>query len=293
MAFGLFRRFLFSYWEEGDRTGKRRTLTDVVMGAALFAFCFFCASPCWCIIGVSETQRRFQVTAEPTKISMSQLISMQELPQEYVEVGPHWAVFNNGVVEYSTKKDEVIRIEADTTVDAFYYPIVGADEAYAVEMNDLAQRYNGVESIPADEVLTLYSPRVIVQSNQYATMGDVPKGAFVRRESIHGFVKRQESKRFPHSEIAIEEVTGPPPWWRILLEFAGGFVCVGVSIAILVSTVFSYLSWVKNKPKRRKKLIPCPHCAAPWRPDESGQCTNCGNPWVKGDNSGGFPEIKT
>lgn len=128
-------------------------------------------------LGFEEYKVGAGASTVPIRVELSALEVGGELPDNHLEVGPHWAIFP-AWVGWGDQDSEQL--------DHIYYPIVSESHPFNQAWDDLLARY-GDQEIPEAEIPQLSSLAVLVKSKRYDRESAVPE-QWEEVDSITGLV---------------------------------------------------------------------------------------------------------
>ena len=196
----------------------------------------FILSPCCVFYGCREWQVSHDVSAEPVQADLAKLEQGEEPPDNHVLLGPHVACYYSSVFVYMTDRDRPKDAEPDTTVSAYYYPIVSESDANVQEISRLLKEYGTLDDVPEDVPNPpIEDFRVLVKTDRFDDVQSLPTTAVERQSSLQGLVinridhldydtKKYIRDSFPtidfESILIVEEGrrpssmsrSNPPPW---------------------------------------------------------------------------------
>jgi hypothetical protein len=126
-------------------------------------------------------------TTEPLAVELGQLEKGQVPDNNHLKIGSHVACYFATVFTYTSKDRR--QPDLDTKVDYAFYPIISADHPYFHEVRRIQEKYRNVKT-PPDEIdwPELSDFRVLVRTNRFKTVGDIPDDDTRTDPAVQGLV---------------------------------------------------------------------------------------------------------
>ncbi len=125
-------------------------------------------------IGYEEFKVSQGTTKEPMEIQLSSLEQGESVKNNHLKITEHWALFPFSVYEYKQDRGETGDPKPTAKVNHTYYPIISNDHPYLIRLDELAEEYDDLDEVPDEEWPTIGDLAVLVKSEQFATIADIP-----------------------------------------------------------------------------------------------------------------------
>ena len=191
-----------------------------------------------CFFGYQEYSVSSGTSSKPLKVELFDVESGKTPDNNYIQLGPHYRLYDLVVYEYETNSDNE-RVTEYTKVNQAYYPVYSIGSPFGQQMDALIKKYGSYdkfpEELPADECLPTDNLSMIIKTDKYPRVGRLPDG-MVRFEGIKGLVINQieslgsEEKRLlksgfgeiDFSKVLILEQDRKPTSIAVSLAMMGG-----------------------------------------------------------------------
>jgi hypothetical protein len=152
-------------------------------------FLLSCGGTCLSVWGWLEWRVGQHSTAEPVAVDLAALEAGEPLPSNHVTIGPHYACYEASVYEYLKDKDSHATPEARTKLSYCLYPIVSMKDPQAQKLVRLQEQFGSLKKVPDDVKLPQIEQfAVVVKTERFKTVGDIPDDTVRREESVQGLV---------------------------------------------------------------------------------------------------------
>ncbi len=142
-----------------------------------------------CLIwyGIQEYQVGADASPEPVDVDLVALEAGEELPDNHVKIGLHHSLYYSSVFEFEDE-DETGRMTKSSKLNWLYTPLISDKHAYVDGLRALEKKYGSIKKIPRNaDWPPLKDFVVILKSEAYETVGDVPTGR-KKYSSVTGLV---------------------------------------------------------------------------------------------------------
>jgi hypothetical protein len=139
------------------------------------------------VFGFKETLVGVDASSKPVPVSLVDLEKGVAPPDNNLQVGPHVALYPVAVYEYEVPKHGSQQVNAGTTVNYAYYPIISNQHPFLKEITRLEKKHGSFEKIPETEFPSLEHFSVMVKTTMFRTVGQIPD-AIVNTKSVQGLV---------------------------------------------------------------------------------------------------------
>ncbi|MEO0794408.1 MAG: hypothetical protein AAFX93_04575 [Verrucomicrobiota bacterium] len=138
-------------------------------------------------LGFEEFQVSQKTSDTASDVELLAIEKSQELENNYIRVGKHWAIYPGSIYEYQADKNETGEPSNSAKVNYTYYPIISNDHPYNVAIDGLIAKYGDPSLIPEGEYPTFGQFFVLVKSKKFKTIGAIPD-IWGDEESVQGLV---------------------------------------------------------------------------------------------------------
>lgn len=144
-----------------------RIILLIAVGGGVLAF-----------IGIQEYRVSMGTSTEPEQVSLKALEQGEELKNNHVLITEHIAAYPGAVYEH---------YEGTGKVNHAHYPIISDDHKFFDELNQLAEKYNGLDSAPDSEFPGIDDFKVLVKTREFKTIDSIPR-QLTDETSVQGLV---------------------------------------------------------------------------------------------------------
>lgn len=198
--------------------------------------------------GVQEIMVSSGATDVPLDIALAD-IEKGPLPENtHLRIGAHQAVYGGCVYEYQQSKYEKGPPNATTKLNFCYYPILSDEHPFIKTYDELLEKYGDDESIPDEEYPDTGHISVLVKTDQFKTIGDIPDVGWTDQPNAQGLVinriksldaeeTRLIKSSFPSTDMAkvlILELGRKPGAMKGWAMAGGGVLIVLVTIGVAI-----------------------------------------------------------
>ncbi len=210
------------------------------------------------VAGLLTLQEHLVITAEPVEVNLYILEQGGGVDSRHLLIREHIALFSKAVYTYHIPEGASDEPQPAYAVDHIYYPIVSTSHPHVKEVARLARKYKGVHRIPAAAMPELENVAVMVKTNRYRTVDEIPKeGERIRILQgvviTHPFLpapgdKKMVAQKYPSLDfsdvLVIEPNRIPPePYIAFGMIGGGGIVMMLGMIFFFVVRRKSYEKW--------------------------------------------------
>lgn len=202
-----------------------------------------------CLIwyGIQEYQVGSDASPEPVDVDLAALEAGEPLPDNHVKIGLHHSLYNSSVFYFEGEEGNK-RMKPSSKLIWLYTPLISDKHPYMQGLRRLEKKYGSIRKIPRNaDWPPLKDFVVILKSNAYKTVGDVPSGrkpyasvtglVINRIESLGDEEQRLIRQKFP--KIDFDEVYivehGRKPSSR---GGAIAFIAVGAVMVLMCVALF-------------------------------------------------------
>lgn len=152
-------------------------------------------------LGYEEYVVSQKATMPAAVVELGELETSNELSNNFIKIGPHWAICPAVIYEYQMGKYETGDPDESTKVNYAYYPIISDNHPYLLKIAALYERYENEADVPEGEWPKFGQFTVLVKTKRYKTIGSIPSD-WVESESLEGLViNRIESLNSEEEEL--------------------------------------------------------------------------------------------
>jgi hypothetical protein len=156
--------------------------------------------------GWSEWQVGTKSSAEPVSVDLARLEAGERPPDNHIKLGPHHACYYSTVYSYKKRKGDPENPPPGSTLTYAFYPVLSPSNPDIKALEPLLQQYGDLDKIPKD--VNIPFPKhciVLVKSNRFATVGDLPREAIRREDAVQGLVINEISRLSADEENLIRK----------------------------------------------------------------------------------------
>lgn len=137
-------------------------------------------------MGIQEAMVSAGTTLEPMSIELADIEVSQELENNHLLIGEHWAVYPECVYEYKTSSYNT-EASATSTVNYALYPIISSNHPFLTELWEKEETYGSIDAIPEEKWPEFKDFPVLVKTSRFSQIKDIPEN-WTFAESIQGLV---------------------------------------------------------------------------------------------------------
>jgi hypothetical protein len=186
-------------------------------------------------------------SSEPEEVDLAEVEKGNVPENTYLKIKEHVALYPAAVYSYSAKSEQA-NPPASTSVNYSFHPIISTSHPFATAIEELASKQIESENIQDFEVPEIKEFAVIVKTEKFETIGDIPEN-MRGEDSIEGLVinkidsldkeeKELLKQSFPSADLdkvlILEDGRKPAPMIKWLGMIGGGILLIVVGIGILV-----------------------------------------------------------
>ena len=139
--------------------------------------------------GWQEYELAQGATEEPIPVSLSEIEAGQVPSNPHLALGEHWRMYQELVYSYRTDDDTELEEQGpETKLDYSYYPILSVDNPFFREVATLEKLYGSVDAIPDDQYPQRIDFRVLVRSDEFDTVEQLPEPAWTVADGVQGML---------------------------------------------------------------------------------------------------------
>ena len=201
-------------------------------------------------MGVQEYRVSGGAPSEPEEVDLAEIEKGTVPENTYLKIKDHFAIYDATVYSYRASKSEQGNPPTSTSVNYSFHPIISTSHSYVTgvtKLRELATKQNGPENIQDFEIPELKEFAVIVKTEKFETIGDIPE-TMLPEESIEGLVinkidsldkeeKELLKQSFPDANLdkvlILEDGRKPAPMIKWLGMIGGGVLLILVGVGIL------------------------------------------------------------
>ncbi len=260
---------------------RMSALAFMIVGLILVVFGAAVGTSAWQEREVSEN-----TTREPVDVDLATLESGERVTNNHVKIGSHYALYYSAVLTYETYDRGSDKPSGDQFLRETYYPIISKSNPDIQKLEKLRAQFGGRDKAPSDAQLsTLQHFTVLVKSNRFKQVRDIPSEPLRIEDSVHGLVINEVSrlgiqeeelikKKFPNIDIKkvlILEEGRTPSSDSFSMAFVIGGICV--LLLGLASATTGVVKTIRGRSSR--KLEPIVRQAR-YDPATEPTCPRCG-----------------
>ena len=211
--------------------------------------------------GIQEYLVSAGTTVDPQTYDLYSLETNTPFKNNHAMINNFWALYPAAIYQYQTSEYDNSEPTDATKVDFTYYPVISEDHEFITTLWDQIDKYGDVEDIPDEEFPSINDFRVLVKTERFATVGDIPMDFTYEDNGLSGLfinkIKKLKSdeikllqESFPDMNfgnvLILEEGRKPQP-----VMIAYGIILGGVLLVISPLIVF-----VIYKQKQKAKQEP-------------------------------------
>jgi hypothetical protein len=140
--------------------------------------CVIVIGVCVGFVGYKEYRVSEGTTAEPLEVNLQYLEDGNEIENNHVLVGPHFADLFGIVYEWEGTEENI---------NYMYYPIVSEKNSYVKQLVGLKKHYGSMNDIPDELWPTADNVVVLVKTRRYKKISEVP-AELLAEEKVQGMV---------------------------------------------------------------------------------------------------------
>lgn len=143
--------------------------------------------------GYEEHKLAAMATEAPVAADLAALESGARPTSIHLEIGPHWRLWDQLIYSYTQEKSAPTGGAPGpaTKVDYVYYPVVSADHPFIAKWNALLATYGDFEHVPDDEFEPLPQIVMLVRTERFAHVRNLPTAPWERADRLQGLVVNQ------------------------------------------------------------------------------------------------------
>jgi hypothetical protein len=216
-------------------------------------------------IGMAEKSAAAGASMESVDVDLAKLEAGAMPPDNHLKIGPHYACYRDMVYQYSVTRGS--KPTERTPVSFAYYPIISSAHPWAKQTEPLIKKYGGLERVPKAELPPTSSFVVLVKTNQFNTIGDLPTQPVQYRDSLQGLVinhvdsltndeKKKIQEEIPNvdfNKILIVEADRKPMSRSSTWFLVGGGLCMAILSLPLNLGGGMWMIWLKIADNRRQQ----------------------------------------
>lgn len=142
--------------------------------------------------GTQELKLAEGATLEPLSIELAEIEAGHVPDNPHLRIGGHWVMNHELVFSYQADRgDSEEDLAGSQRLDFSYYPIVAPENDFFAQLEDLEQLYGSLDEVPEERLPELSGFSVLVRTERYERLSDLPEPAWAPAESVTGMVANQ------------------------------------------------------------------------------------------------------
>lgn len=139
--------------------------------------------------GWREYQFARGASEQPMEISLSEIEAGALPTNPHLRIGDHWRMYQELVIAYrSDQGGDAAQPGLEQALDYSYYPVLAVDNPFFQEVERLERHYGSVGAIPDDQYPQEIVFRVLVRSEEFASVDGLPAPAWTLSRSVEGLL---------------------------------------------------------------------------------------------------------
>jgi hypothetical protein len=167
--------------------------------------------------GYQEHGLATKATQEPIAVDLAELETGARPPSLHVEIGPHWKLWDGLIYSYTTRDEEPSEPGPATELDFVYYPLVSEQHPFMVKWQGLLATYGSFDAVPGEEREPLPQVAMLVRSERFARLGDVPTETWEHGDRLHGLLVNDVRSLGPDARQLLRQSFATLDFDRVLI----------------------------------------------------------------------------